>query len=57
MAEPERAVPAKGHADAPVGDHGQQRRYPRIAAAVFLNLTRILSDRLEVTTEQFAAAG
>jgi hypothetical protein len=24
-----------------------QRRYPRIAAAVFLNLTRILSDRLE----------
>jgi predicted RND superfamily exporter protein len=34
-----------------------QRRYPRIAAAVFLNLTRILSDRLEVTTEQFAAAG
>ena len=34
-----------------------QRRYPRIAAAVFLNLTRILSDRLENTTEQFAAAG
>jgi hypothetical protein len=33
-----------------------QRRYPRIAAAVFLNLTRILSDRLESTTERFAAA-
>ncbi len=28
-----------------------QRRYPRIAAKVFLNLTRILSDRLETTTE------
>ncbi len=28
-----------------------QRRYPRIAAKVFLNLTRILSDRLEGTTE------
>lgn len=28
-----------------------QRRYPRIAAMVFLNLTRILSDRLESTTE------
>jgi len=28
-----------------------QRRYPRIAAKVFLNLTRILSDRLESTTE------
>ena len=33
-----------------------QRRYPRIAATVFLNLTRILSDRLESTTERFAAA-
>jgi hydrophobe/amphiphile efflux-3 (HAE3) family protein len=33
-----------------------QRRYPRIAAAVFLNLARILSDRLESTTERFAAA-
>jgi CRP-like cAMP-binding protein len=33
-----------------------QRRYPRIAAAVFLNLTRVLSDRLENTTERFAAA-
>lgn len=31
-----------------------QRRYPRIAAAVFLNLTRILSDRLEDTTEALA---
>ncbi len=28
-----------------------QRRYPRIAAKVFLNLTRILSDRLESTTD------
>ncbi len=34
-----------------------QRRYPRIAATVFLNLTRILSDRLENTNEQFAAVG
>jgi hypothetical protein len=33
-----------------------QRRYPRIAAAVFLNLTRILSDYLETTTKRFAAA-
>ncbi len=33
-----------------------QRRYPRIAAKVFLNLTRILSDRLENTTEQLALA-
>jgi hypothetical protein len=32
-----------------------QRRYPRIAARVFLNLTRILSDRLQQTTEQFLA--
>ena len=29
-----------------------QRRHPRIAAKVFLNLTRILSDRLEHTTDQ-----
>jgi CRP-like cAMP-binding protein len=29
-----------------------QRRHPRIAAKVFLNLTRILSDRLEDTTDQ-----
>jgi len=34
-----------------------QGRYPRIAATVFLNLTRVLSDRLESTTERFAAAG
>jgi len=34
-----------------------QRRYPRIAATVFLNLARILSDRLERTTGRFAAAG
>ena len=27
-----------------------QRRYPRIAAAVFRNLTIILSDRLQITT-------
>jgi predicted RND superfamily exporter protein len=33
-----------------------QRRYPRIAATVFLNLTRILSDNLERTTERFTAA-
>jgi predicted RND superfamily exporter protein len=32
-----------------------QRRYPRIAATVFLNLTRILSDRLESTTDQLVA--
>src|SRR5262249_2059750 len=29
-----------------------QSRYPRIAAKVFLNLTRILSDKLQRTTEQ-----
>jgi predicted RND superfamily exporter protein len=33
-----------------------QRRHPRIAARVFLNLAHILSDRLEVTTDQLAAA-
>jgi len=33
-----------------------QRRYPRIAAKVFLNLTRILSDRLESTTDQLMNA-
>ena len=33
-----------------------QRRHPRIAAKLFLNLTRILSDRLEDTTEQLARA-
>jgi CRP-like cAMP-binding protein len=31
-----------------------RRRYPRIAATVFLNLTRILSDRLENTTDRLA---
>jgi uncharacterized protein len=34
-----------------------QRRHPRIAAKVFLNLSRILSDRLEDTTDQLARAG
>ena len=29
-----------------------QRRHPRIASKVFLNLTRILADRLESTTDQ-----
>ncbi|MCC6763720.1 MAG: MMPL family transporter [Deltaproteobacteria bacterium] len=33
-----------------------QRRYPRIAATVFLNLTRILSDYVERTTDRLAAA-
>ncbi|MCC6849557.1 MAG: MMPL family transporter [Deltaproteobacteria bacterium] len=33
-----------------------QRRYPRIASTVFLNLTRILSDYVERTTAQLAAA-
>jgi predicted RND superfamily exporter protein/CRP-like cAMP-binding protein len=33
-----------------------RRRYPRIAATVFYNLTRILSDRLETTTDALAAA-
>ena len=32
-----------------------RRRYPRVAATVFLNLTRILSDRLESTTDALAA--
>ncbi|OFV88735.1 MAG: hypothetical protein A3J75_02435 [Acidobacteria bacterium RBG_16_68_9] len=32
-----------------------QSRYPRIAAKVFLNLTRILSDRLEEANERFVA--
>jgi predicted RND superfamily exporter protein len=32
-----------------------RRRYPRIAAVVFLNLSRILSDRLERTTDELAA--
>ena len=33
-----------------------QRRHPRIAAKVFLNLARILSDRLESTTELIPGA-
>ncbi|MDX2167398.1 MAG: MMPL family transporter [Deltaproteobacteria bacterium] len=33
-----------------------QRRYPRIAARVFLNLTRILSDRLERMNQRLARA-
>jgi CRP-like cAMP-binding protein len=32
-----------------------RRQYPRIAATVFLNLTRILSDRLEITTDQLVS--
>jgi CRP-like cAMP-binding protein len=32
-----------------------QARYPRIAAQVFLNLTRILSDRLQAATERWTA--
>jgi len=31
--------------------HRLRRQYPRTAATVFLNLTRILSDRLESTTD------
>jgi CRP-like cAMP-binding protein len=33
-----------------------RRQYPRIAATVFLNLTRILSDRLEATTDQLVSS-
>jgi len=33
-----------------------QLRYPRIASKVFLNLTRIVSDRLERMTNQYLAA-
>ena len=33
-----------------------QLRYPRIAAKVFLNLTRIVSDRLQRMTEQYVRA-
>ncbi|MCK6557252.1 MMPL family transporter [Candidatus Binatia bacterium] len=33
-----------------------RRQYPRIASTVFLNLTRILSDRLETTTDALAAS-
>ena len=32
-----------------------QTRYPRIASKVFLNLTRILSDRLQRMTDQYVA--
>jgi predicted RND superfamily exporter protein len=32
-----------------------QKRYPRIAAKVFLNLSRILSDRLQRMTDQFVS--
>jgi hypothetical protein len=32
-----------------------QRRYPRIASKVLLNLTRIVSDRLQSMTERFVA--
>jgi len=32
-----------------------QFRYPRIAAKVFLNLTRIVSDRLQRMTEQYVS--
>ena len=32
-----------------------QRRYPRIASKVFLNLTRIVSDRLQRMTERYVA--
>jgi len=33
-----------------------RRQYPRIASTVFLNLTRILSDRLESTTDALSAS-
>jgi hypothetical protein len=33
-----------------------RQRYPRIASTVFLNLTRILSDRLESTTDALSGA-
>lgn len=33
-----------------------QRRYPRVASKVFLNLTRILSDRLQHLTDQYVHA-
>src|SRR5438046_9958687 len=33
-----------------------QNRYPRIASKVFLNLTRLLRDPLQRTTERFVAA-
>ena len=34
-----------------------QFRYPRIASKVFLNLTRILSDRLQRMTDRYVAGG
>jgi CRP-like cAMP-binding protein len=34
-----------------------QRRYPRIASRVFLNLAGILSDRLQATTQRFVVSG
>jgi hypothetical protein len=33
-----------------------QRRYPRIASKVFLNLSKILSDKLERTNRRVVAA-
>ncbi len=33
-----------------------QKRYPRIAARVLTNMTRILSDRLERMTERYVSA-
>jgi uncharacterized protein len=33
-----------------------QNRYPRIASKLFLNLTRLLSDNLQRTTERYVAA-
>jgi uncharacterized protein len=36
--------------------HRIQSRYPRIASKVFLNLTRILSDNLQRTTERYVEA-
>jgi len=33
-----------------------KNRYPRIASQVFLNLTRLLSDHLQRTTERYVAA-
>jgi len=32
-----------------------QRRYPRIAAKMFLNISKVLSDRLESQTDKIAA--
>jgi CRP-like cAMP-binding protein len=41
-----------------INEHFLQRlqfRYPRIASRVFLNLTRIVSDRLQRMTERYVA--